>query len=72
MPISSTLKKVPFSPSLQGGSIPQQSRNHEKYALKIIPANHDKIKIAKSAYCLENQDQSPKTNHSTPTLHFPP
>jgi hypothetical protein len=66
MPLSSTLKKMQYSSSSQGGKSPQHSRNPVKQALKIMPANHDKMKIAKSAYGLENQDRKPKTNDPRP------
>jgi hypothetical protein len=61
MPLFSTLKKTQYSSSSQGERNPQLSRNPVKQARKIMPANHDKIKIAKSANCLENQDLSSKS-----------
>jgi hypothetical protein len=40
MPLSSKLKKTPFSSSSQGEKSPRVSRNHLKQATKITPRNH--------------------------------
>ncbi len=73
MPLSSTLKKMQIPSSLQEESNPQHSRNHVKQARKIMPANHDIIKNAKSANCLKTKtkDPRPKTkSHKSANIIF--
>jgi hypothetical protein len=60
MPLSSTLKKMPFSSSSQGESNPQHSRNPVKYALKIMPANHDKIKLLNLLTAWKTKTKAPR------------